>query len=429
MITDKLIFTEEEKKRLKQSTSSTEIGMIHARAKKRYILSFGKDVNIAYEVVINGELPILKLSDSDSEKVKQAILSDVKEILQTVTKSDFESVIQIGAYDKADFDNALRFLIVDVLNVQISAYDYYRLNIIEVIKSAEQKATEWYEMPKNYISEFYETLLDISNGKKKLQELPIVPKTTTPEKYFLPTYRLVDVLFSGTFPIGEVKMVNMAGEKDNRKGKTAYTLMMLNFDELGDGIKISRELSIYDQQVWNSCVNLMLNGYRIINTIIRARVFIDNENERKLYKRYPEISLNTPLLAAKIITAKSGRNEVTAIEMLEVPDLFTVAEERGQITTIPFEVLEKSAIDKSESNLQLLTYLTRRIIHMKHDNDAPRKILLQAVYKKCEIDTRLKRHRLPEKLKKVLDRYTEIKWINGYELTDNEIIVKLPIKN
>ena len=264
MITDKLIFTEEEKKRLKQSTSSTEIGMIHARAKKRYILSFGKDVNIAYEVVINGEMPILKLSDSDSKKVKQAILSDVKEILQTVTKSDFESVIQIGAYDKADFDNALRFLIVDVLNVQISAYDYYRLNIIEVIKSAEQKAIEWYEMPQNYISEFYETLLDISNGKKKLQELPIVQKTTTPEKYFLPTYRLVDVLFSGTFPIGEVKMVNMAGEKDNRKGKTAYTLMMLNFDELGDGIKISRELSIYDQQVWNSCVNLMLNGYRII---------------------------------------------------------------------------------------------------------------------------------------------------------------------
>ena len=141
-------------------------------------------------------------------------MSDVKEILQTVTKSDFESVIQIGAYDKADFDNALRFLIVDVLNVQISAYDYYRLNIIEVIKSAEQKAIEWYEMPQNYISEFYETLLDISNGKKKLQELPIVQKTTTPEKYFLPTYRLVDVLFSGTFPIGEVKMVKMAGEKD-----------------------------------------------------------------------------------------------------------------------------------------------------------------------------------------------------------------------
>ena len=282
-----------------------------------------------------------------------------------------------------------------------------------------------------------------------------IKKAPTPEKYILPTYKLVDVLFSGELPIGIETPVNMASEKDNRKGKTAYTLMMLNFDELGDGIKISRELSIYDQQVWNSCVNLILNGYKIItpsqiykwmgyestmgktekdrimesiNTIIRARVFIDNENERQLYN-YPEISINTPLLAAKVVTAKSGKNEVTAIEIIEIPDLFTVAEERGQITTIPFEVLEESAIDKSESNLQLLTYLTRRIIQMKHDNNTSKKILLQAIYKKCEIDTRLKRHRLPEKLTKVLDRYKKIKWINGYELTDNEIIIKLPKKN
>ena len=282
-----------------------------------------------------------------------------------------------------------------------------------------------------------------------------IERAPTPEKYILPTYKLVDTLFSGKFPIGIEKAINMASEKDNRKGKTAYTLMMLNFDELGDGIKISRELSIYDQQVWNSCVNLILNGYKIItpsqiykwmgyestmgktekdrimesiNTIIRARVLIDNENERKLYN-YPEISINTPLLAAKVVTAKSGTNEVTAIEIIEIPDLFTVAEERGQITTIPFEVLEESAIDKSESNLQLLTYLTRRIIQMKHDSNTSKKILLQAVYKKCEIDTRLKRHRLPEKLTKVLDRYTKIKWINGYELTDNEIIIKLPKKN
>ena len=282
-----------------------------------------------------------------------------------------------------------------------------------------------------------------------------IERAPTPEKYILPTYKLVDTLFSGKFPIGIEKAINMASEKDNRKGKTAYTLMMLNFDELGDGIKISRELSIYDQQVWNSCVNLILNGYKIItpsqiykwmgyestmgktekdrimesiNTIIRARVLIDNENERKLYN-YPEISINTPLLAAKVVTAKSGTNEVTAIEIIEIPDLFTVAEERGQITTIPFEVLEESAIDKSESNLQLLTYLTRRIIQMKHDSNTSKKILLQAVYKKCEIDTRLKRHRLPEKLTKVLDRYTKIKWISGYELTDNEIIIKLPKKN
>ena len=284
-----------------------------------------------------------------------------------------------------------------------------------------------------------------------------IKKAPTPEKYILPTYKLVDVLFSGELPLGIETPVNMASEKDNRKGKTAYTLMMLNFDELGDGIKISRELSVYDQQVWNTCVNLILNSYKIItpsqiyrwmgyekqmndrdkkrimesvNAIIRARVFIDNENERKLYKNYPAISINTPLLAAKIVTAKSGKNEVTAIEIIEIPDLFAVAEERGQITTIPFEVLEISEIDRTEENLKLLTYLVRRIIHMKYDNDTSRKILLQAIYAKCDIkaDERMKRKRLPEKIERIFNHYKKIKWIDGYELTDTEVTVKLPKK-
>ena len=284
-----------------------------------------------------------------------------------------------------------------------------------------------------------------------------IKKAPTPEKYILPTYKLVDVLFSGELPIGIETPVNMASEKDNRKGKTAYTLMMLNFDELGDGIKISRELSVYDQQVWNACVNLILNSYKIItpsqiyrwmgyekqmndrdkkrimesvNAIIRARVFIDNENERKLYKNYPAISINTPLLAAKIVIAKSGKNEVTAIEIIEIPDLFAVAEERGQITTIPFEVLEISEIDRTEENLKLLTYLVRRIIHMKHDNDTSRKILLHAIYAKCDIkaDERMKRKRLPEKIERIFNHYKKIKWIDGYELTDTEVTVKLPKK-
>ena len=472
MIINKAELTEEEQEQLKNAKSKIDIDLIQLKAQQRYILSFSKDVNITYtrEGVPDDLAPILKLSDSDNEKVRQAILSDVKEILQAVTQKDhieyvqrisafwanlgmiFEGEPEKSFYNEPCYLNCFSFL-CDILDNQSRAYDYYRLDDLEIHKLAKKKAAEWYEMPKDFNVPPPKRK---SSDEKKLRELPKVQKTATPEKYFLPTYKLVDTLFSGTFPIGEEKMVNMASEKDNRKGKIAYTLMMLNFDELGDGIKISRELSVYDQQVWNACVNLMLNGYRIItpsqiykwmgyestmgktekdrimesiNTIIRARVFIDNENERQLYKRYPEISLNTPLLAAKIITAKSGKNEVTAIEMLEIPDLFTVAEERGQITTIPFEVLEKSAIDKTESNLQLLTYLTRRIIYMKHDSDTSRKILLQAIYAKCNIENYKQRQRLPDKLKRVFDRYTKIRWINGYELTDKEIIVKLPAKN
>ena len=470
MIIKKVPFSEEYRNQITDvgEEAKMELELMEMWANEEYVHSFGKNINMTYthEDVPDGLTHTLKLSEKDKETVRQAILSDVQEILTALTKEDIEELMKakIREFEKfnpknenakkgldrlkefytPNYSNCFNIIQNEILFSQISAYDYYRIDNLEVINLIEQKVTEWYEMPS-----------DSKDGKKTLKELPRVKRAPTPEKYILPTYKLVDTLFSGKFPIGIEKAINMASEKDNRKGKTAYTLMMLNFDELGDGIKISRELSIYDQQVWNSCVNLILNGYKIItpsqiykwmgyestmgktekdrimesiNTIIRARVFIDNENERQLYN-YPEISINTPLLAAKVVTAKSGKNEVTAIEIIEIPDLFTVAEERGQITTIPFEVLEESAIDKSESNLQLLTYLTRRIIQMKHDNNTSKKILLQAIYKKCEIDTRLKRHRLPEKLTKVLDRYKKIKWINGYELTDNEIIIKLPKKN
>ena len=470
MIIKKVPFSEEYRNQITDigEEAKMELELMEMWANEEYVHSFGKNINMTYthENIPDGLTHTLKLSEKDKETVRQAILSDVQEILTALTKEDIEELMRakIREFEKfnpknenakkgldrlkefytPNYSNCFNIIQNEILFSQISAYDYYRIDNLEVINLIEQKVTEWYEMPS-----------DSKDGKKTLKELPRVKRAPTPEKYILPTYKLVDTLFSGEFPIGIEKAINMASEKDNRKGKTAYTLMMLNFDELGDGIKISRELSIYDQQVWNSCVNLILNGYKIItpsqiykwmgyestmgktekdrimesiNTIIRARVFIDNENERQLYN-YPEISINTPLLAAKVVTAKSGKNEVTAIEIIEIPDLFTVAEERGQITTIPFEVLEESAIDKSESNLQLLTYLTRRIIQMKHDNNTSKKILLQAIYKKCEIDTRLKRHRLPEKLTKVLDRYTKIKWINGYELTDNEIIIKLPKKN
>ena len=470
MIIKKVPFSEEYRNQITNvdEEAKMELELMEMWANEEYVHSFGKNINMTYthEDIPDGLTHTLKLSEKDKETVRQAILSDVQEILTALTKEDIEELMRakIREFEKfnpknenakkgldrlkefytPNYSNCFNIIQNEILFSQISAYDYYRIDNLEVINLIEQKVTEWYEMPS-----------DSKDGKKTLKELPRVKRAPTPEKYILPTYKLVDTLFSGEFPIGIEKAINMASEKDNRKGKTAYTLMMLNFDELGDGIKISRELSIYDQQVWNSCVNLILNGYKIItpsqiykwmgyestmgktekdrimesiNTIIRARVFIDNENERKLYN-YPAISINTPLLAAKVVTAKSGKNEVTAIEIIEIPDLFTVAEERGQITTIPFEVLEESAIDKSESNLQLLTYLTRRIIQMKHDNNTSKKILLQAIYKKCEIDTRLKRHRLPEKLTKVLDRYKKIKWINGYELTDNEIIIKLPKKN
>ena len=292
---------------------------------------------------------------------------------------------------------------------------------------------------------------DESPSKKKLS---VISKVSTPGKYYLPTLKLVDLLFHD-FPIGQTKRVRAESEKDRKKGKTADILLLLNFDEL-KGVQISRELTVYDQQVWNACANLTKCGYSTITpthiykfmgykeklnardrekilesvkTISRARVFINNKEENELYKKYPLISLDAPLLSATICTARSGNNEVVdAIEISEIPKLFTIAEQRGQVTTIPFAVVEIPVISKTDDNLQLLFYLIKRIVYMKHDSTTSKKILFNSVYDKCNIEEYKQKQRLPEKLENIFDYYESIGWISGYKITDKEIQIEIPSK-
>lgn len=467
MIINKLIFTESERKYLITDISAAEFEMIHYKAQQKYIKSFAKKINIKQK--INNDR---SLSKQEKETIAQAILADINEILNAVNKQDFidyqqqKQQIFITSADDTISDNVISdktfethfkpnyyscvTFFMHILRAQFAAYEYYGLEDSEATQLINQKANEWYAMS----SSSEEDAKKNDDLNESLKELPIVKRALAPEKYFLPTYKINDILFNGDFPIGIEKKVGMTSEKDKRKGKLAYTILMLSFDELDDGIKISRELTVYDQQVWNACTNLMINNYKIItpaqiyrwmgyekqmsqtdkdrimesiNTIIRARVYINNENERKLYPKYPEISLNSPLLAAKICTAKSGKNEVNAIEMLEISDLFTVAEKRGQITTIPFELLEVP-ISKTDNNLQLLNYLIRRIIYMKHDNSTSRKILLNAIYTKCKIEEKKQKQRLPEKIKKILDYYKSIEWIKDHHITDQGIEIILSDK-
>ena len=412
-------------------------------------------------------------------------MDDVKEILSAITKEDFEKyqdlakasileesfiddmVPEIYNFDSKQSESDAIRILKDINRVclKLAEKNYENFNIflsralILQMRVVSYHQCENSEMLNNEIQrlicEKAAKEYDSPKSGKILEDLPKVSRALPPENLVLLTYKLVDTLFTGQLPVGIEKKVNMTSEKDKRKGKVAYTLLMLNFDELGDGITISRNLSLYDQQVWNACVNLILNDYTIItpaqiykwmgykgtigktdkekimesvNTIIRARVSINNEYERKLYKRYPKISIDSPLLAAKIITARSGKNEVTAIKILEMPDLYTVAEERGQITTVPFALLEVP-MSKTDSDLQLSSYLQRRIIHMKHDSETSRKILLSAVREKCCIGlNRMQKARLPEKLKRILTHYKEIGWIIGYQLTDSEIEIKIPVK-
>ena len=461
MIINKVL-TEKEKEQVKSLTSFAEIEEIYFRANRRYILSFSKDINMTYtrEGVPDDLAPILKLSDSDSEKVRQAILSDVHEILNAITKEEIEEEIRHNDWyfvPDTELKEKLKTpcwgtcwgKLQEILKLQMTAYDYYRLDNLELIELFQKKAAEWYEPP---------TPPDSKDSKKKetdsgeLEELPIIQRVKKPESVcyalFKPTYTLFN-----NFPIGQTKKLNAASEADRRKGKTANILLLLNFDEL-EGVKISRTLTIYDKSVWNACANLARCGYEIvtaqdvyrfmgyssklnprdkkkilesIETIVRARVFINNKEEHALYKKYDEISLNTPLLAAEICKAKIGNTVVEeAIRIIEPPKLFAIAEKRGQITTIPFAVLE-SPINKSNDIALITDYLLVRISRMKNSKHIQRTILLDTLYDKCNItdsaSDRVKKTRLPEKIDRLLKHYKSVGWIGGYKLTKQEIII------
>ena len=461
MIINKVL-TEKEKEQVKSLTSFAEIEEIYFRANRRYILSFSKDINMTYtrEGVPDDLAPILKLSDSDSEKVRQAILSDVHEILNAITKEEIEEEIRHNDWyfvPDTELKEKLKTpcwgtcwgKLQEILKLQMTAYDYYRLDNLELIELFQKKAAEWYEPP---------TPPDSKDSKKKetdsgeLEELPIIQRVKKPESVcyalFKPTYTLFN-----NFPIGQTKKLNAASEADRRKGKTANILLLLNFDEL-EGVKISRTLTIYDKSVWNACANLARCGYEIvtaqdvyrfmgynnnlnqrdkkkilesIETIIRARVFINNKEEHALYKKYDEISLNTPLLAAEICKAKIGNTVVEeAIRIIEPPKLFAIAEKRGQITTIPFAVLE-SPINKNDDIALITDYLLIRISRMKNSKQIHRTILLDTLYDKCNItdsaSDRVKKTRLPDKINRLLNHYKSVGWIGGYKLTTKEIVI------
>ena len=461
MIINKVL-TEKEKEQVKSLTSFAEIEEIYFRANRRYILSFSKDINMTYtrEGVPDDLAPILKLSDSDSEKVRQAILSDVHEILNAITKEEIEEEIRHNDWyfvPDTELKEKLKTpcwgtcwgKLQEILKLQMTAYDYYRLDNLELIELFQKKAAEWYEPP---------TPPDSKDSKKKetdsgeLEELPIIQRVKKPDSVcyalFKPTYTLFN-----NFPIGQTKKLNAASEADRRKGKTANILLLLNFDEL-EGVKISRTLTIYDKSVWNACANLARCGYEIvtaqdvykfmgynnnlnqrdkkkilesIETIIRARVFINNKEEHALYKKYDEISLNTPLLAAEICKAKIGNTVVEeAIRIIEPPKLFAIAEKRGQITTIPFAVLE-SPINKNDDIALITDYLLIRISRMKNSKQIHRTILLDTLYDKCNItdsaSDRMKKSRLPDKINRLLNHYKSVGWIGGYKLTTKEIVI------
>lgn len=245
------------------------------------------------------------------------------------------------------------------------------------------------------------------------------------------------------------KQAALKAEKDNSE-EQANIYLMLDFDELQNNI--SRPLTYYDKKVFLSVCNLKNNGNDIVTTtqiykamgnksrpaasdrekILKSlkvmsmcRVSLDNTEEANLYPKYDKVKTDFYLLPTTIIEGYKNHHVIDdAIHILELPKLFIFSKNRKQITKAPIELLE-SPISQTEANLQLEDYLFRRIGQMKNKPELSKTIILETIYENCNINDRLKKSRLPDKITRILGHWKKIKWIKGYTIDDRCIKIAL----
>lgn len=245
-----------------------------------------------------------------------------------------------------------------------------------------------------------------------------------------------------------------AMEKTGSK-KEATIFYSINFDELEklDGLKLTKSLTPFDKRVYIA-VNAIYaqNGQymsagqvfaamgntgkpskkqleKVNDSLTKmgaARVYLDNGEEISVNKGYAHFKYDAPLLPFERVSAYINNALVeSAIHLFREPPLMTFAKERNQITTITKKLLE-SPVNKTEANLRIDDYLIERIARMKSGKGkTSRKMLYSTIFDKCQIKTRLQRHRTPETIRRYLDYYIECDYIAGYKEETDGIIIKL----
>ena len=229
--------------------------------------------------------------------------------------------------------------------------------------------------------------------------------------------------------------VTAAGKRDR-----VNLLYSIDFDNLPEGVSITKKLEPYDKQVYIAISGLYNEGYPVISVTMiykamggtsdrpsgpdiekinqsitkmsSAHIFLDNSQEviRKEY-RYPTFKYDASLLPMERVQAViNGRVAESAIKLFREPPLMTFAKERKQVTTISLKLLQ-APINKTNQNIAIQDYLIERIAHAKNGT-GKKKILYATVYEKVGITSTKQRQRAPEKIHRYLDHFKSEKGDN-----------------
>lgn len=235
--------------------------------------------------------------------------------------------------------------------------------------------------------------------------------------------------------------------------KINYAIYLL--DEAISGATITSKLTSTDKFIYIAVDSLYREGNQYITTnqIYRAmggsgdpnreqkekinrsltkmgssRVYINNAEEIAVNKGYPPVDIDTPLLVFTRMRISMNSTPTEAIFIHSEPFLMAFARKRGQITSIPVNLL-KTPLSITDGNLQLQDYLLSRISHIKNPkNKIPKKLNFETIFEACHITgkterERKERQRVPDKVRKCLDTYKASGWITGYKLDKDSVII------
>lgn len=222
----------------------------------------------------------------------------------------------------------------------------------------------------------------------------------------------------------------------------------IDFDELGEGITITKRLTPYDKRTYiavsalfnagNSLVTLTQVYYAMgytgrpgkgdldrinasITKMTGARIYVNNEQEADAY-RYDKFVYDGSLLPLEraSVVARGALTDA-AIHIFREPPVISFAKQRRQVTTIDVKLLQ-SPISKTEGNLLIDDYLIERISRAKKGRQ-PRRILYKTLYEKARAVTAKQRQRIPEKVRRYLDHYQQCGMISHYTMEKDGVTV------
>jgi hypothetical protein len=223
----------------------------------------------------------------------------------------------------------------------------------------------------------------------------------------------------------------------------------INFDALGEGVSVSKQLLPFDKRVYIAVASLFGAGNDVISLTqihsamgntgkpspaqiskIRdaikkmnsATITVDNSQEIEAKYKYAQFKYWGSLLPFEMVEASvNGKLTEAAIHIFKEPPLISFAKQRRQIATIPMKLLQ-SPVNKTDANLQLEDYLLERISRLKQKRE-PGRILYGTLFKAAGIETKMQRQRAPEKIKTYLKYYQQNDFIKGYTMDKEGITV------